>query len=875
MRQLKSTVVIVLFLTFLLILNTITILIYRDNLLSFEKRKDNMLNLTTKYETLPSMLQNNAMLYLSTKNEKYHTRFHNALNTYYNLDVIPIGSQGFTGLKSLSKSDEVYSSLSLTMKAQTELLAFNEKEFEAYQEFSTSFKELLVQMETAVDKKDLSMINSASYQRLYAKQYQILLHLHHDYMNRVDAKEDLLITNQALLEITLIFLSVLLFLIGLLLFYLLIKENAQNSYFRKLYTTIVENINVGLSIQDQEGRYQYMNPKYKELLKVNCINPMNQRPNQLFSSEIAALIEACGPQTSEGDLKLHIDNEDRHICYNHFIIFDENKQKKYIDLLHDTTQTVKMQQQLQQQLKEIQFHSRAKDAFLANISHEIKTPINAIIGMTYFLKGTQLSQKQNDFVFKIENASNLLLGIINDVLDLSKIKANALNFYPTAFKLSSVLQNVEDMFVSQINRKGLAFETHYNFDPMLYLYLDHTRLLQVLVNMMTNAYKFTKTGHIILSAEVKSETTDTINLQFCVEDSGIGILKQDMEKLFHEFEQLENHLTKKHTGTGLGLSICKHIVEKMGGKVWVSSISGVGSKFYFSIPAPKASKQQIEAIEEVHDAPKKFDGQGAKVLLVEDNEINQEVAISLLTEVHLICDTAKDGLEAIEVCKKHPPDYYDLILMDIHMPRMDGYTASNILRNELHIPSPILAVTATSLDEKTKLQYRGIISEFILKPFKIETFYSTIYKFLPKVDKDEKTILTACSPSHELKNKTELAHHKENNSFKNPFSGKEEAIKNLGGLEKAYYKHVTKFQKNYCKSADEIQEFLENGNQEEAKRLAHSVKGLAGTLGMSSLHQAATILDRNISEESMQTNASLEQYRKELKAVINADPYLI
>lgn len=875
MKQLKSTVIVVLFLTFLLILNTIGILFYRESLLSFETQKDNMLKLTTKYETLSSMLYNNATLCFSTDDKTYKTEFNHLLQTYYIFDIIPINGQVFIE----KESKAPYSSENTTMRKHVENLEFTKEESKLYEDFVYSFHELLTQLGTAVTEGDYSILSSVSCQKLYKDQNQTLLQIYDSYMDRINERESILLKNQFLLEGTLIFLSILLFFMGILLFYLLVKENASNLYFRKLYRTIVENINVGLSVQDQDGKYEYMNPKYRDLLNVQSQYIVGQTPDDLFDPKIAHLLRISDTRSSEGNLKMKISGEDCYMYYNYFTIFDENKQKKYIDLLHDTTETEKMQSQLQKQLKEIAFHSRAKDTFLANISHEIKTPINAIIGMTYFLKRTQLDKKQNDLVNKVESSSNLLLGIINDVLDLSKIKAKTLNFYPSPFHLLDVLKNAEDLCISNILHKGLDFQTHYHFDPDLYLFLDQTRLLQVFVNLITNATKFTSSGCISIFVDVKSETTDDIQFQFCVEDTGIGIRNEDMSKLFQEFEQLENHLTKTHTGTGLGLTICKYIVEQMGGEIWVSSDFNRGSKFYFTISAKKVTEEQIKAIPVAADySVQKYDAKGAQVLLVEDNEINQEVATNLLTDINCVCDTANDGLECIALCEKHPVDHYKLILMDIHMPRMDGYTASTILRNKLRITCPILAVTATCLDESTKQQYKNIINDFILKPFKIDTFYSLIYQYLSgEKDEMDHKYLPASSPSSEKKILQEKKGHLERESkilnSKNPFDGKEESIKNLGGLEAAYYKHVDKFQNNYKNSAMEIKQLLISKNYEEAKRLAHSVKGLAGTLGMNRLYQAAAILEQNISEQAAETDASLGAYQLELNAVIAADPH--
>lgn len=868
MRQLKSTIIIVLFLTSLLILNTIGVFSYHQSYLSCQATRTNIAHFTVKYQNLPSKLWNHAILYLDTQDEQYRVKFYKLYNAYYNDNYIPIDSSCFSGSHSAK-----HPSIHATIATQVQLLNFNKKESALYEEFLVSYEEMLDKLHAAVEEKEILLITTLSYQQVYSRQYHSLVLFKSNYTKRLNDTESLILNNETLLETTVIFLSILLFFMAILLFYLLARENLLNLYYRKLYTTIVENINVGLSIQDKEGRYEYMNAKYKELLNIPLCNALGKTPVELCNQEIAGILKTYGTDQSERHLSLHILQENRYMEYDHIFIFDEKKQKKYIDLLHDTTQTEKMQKQLREQLQEIQYHSRAKDAFLANISHEIKTPINAIVGMTYFLKETQLSHKQSDLVLKIENASNMLLSIINDVLDLSKIKANSLCLSPSAFYLTNLIQSVEDMFISQIQRKNLIFESHYNFDRDLCLHLDRTRLLQVLVNIIGNACKFTDKGHIVLFVEATPKTSDTVNLQFCIEDTGIGILPEDIDQLFQEFKQVENPLTKKHNGTGLGLSICKHIVEAMGGKLWVTSNFGSGSKFYFTIPAEKASKQQANAIEQFNENAKKINGNGAKVLLVEDTEINREVVTSLLQDINLICDTACDGLKAIELCKEHPRDYYKIILMDIHMPRMDGYTAANILKNKLHVKAPILAVTATSLNESTKLQYRNIIDGFLLKPFKIETFYRTIYKFLLKAIPDLEKTPTIQPTYAESENKNPLTDETQNTNSKYPFAGKEEAIHNIGGMENIYYKHVEKFQQNYCNSTDEIEEFLVTDNQEEAKRLAHSVKGLAGTLGMTNLHKAATILDKNISTKSTQINTSLEQYRQALIAVLADDPH--
>ena len=386
--------------------------------------------------------------------------------------------------------------------------------------------------------------------------------------------------------------------------------------------------------------------------------------------------------SGEGKLDLLVSNKKKNIVYSYFTIDDERGNNKYVHLIRDTSKTEELQHQLRKQLKEINFYSQAKDSFIANISHEIKTPINAILGMVHFLKSTRLSQNQKDLVRKIETSSDILLTIISDVLDLSKIKNNSLSLYPSDFSLEMVIRNVEDMFSNQMAFKGLEWQTEYDFNKNLSVHLDKTRFVQVLVNLITNACKFTDSGYVRLSVETLSENDEMVLLQFCVEDTGIGIAEKDISKLFREFEQLENHLTKQHQGTGLGLYICKNIIESMDGRMWVKSTKGQGSKFYFSLPAKKALEPKLSATSNVINTIP-LDGSGGKALVVEDTEINAEVAVKLLNDVNIACDTAADGRSAIEMCKTRAPDYYNVILMDIHMPVMDGYTAANILKKEM------------------------------------------------------------------------------------------------------------------------------------------------------------------------------------------------
>lgn len=862
MKQLHSTTRMILIATAFLVINAICIFAYRDAVLTCETHKDSMLYLSLRYETLTSSLINDLSLYESSKNEEHLRHFDSQLDDYYLKDNIDMGFYVISEDQAVKHLDHLRKPNYFPLESQRIFLQFSDGEQDQFRRFSRHFEDMLDIMKAARADLSTEPFSSAEFRQHWHAQASALAELSEDYITRTNKQEDRIIRNQTIMEFTLVSLSILLLFLATFGFYLLNEENRLNAYFRKLYNTIVENINVGLSVVNENGTYEYTNPQYQKLLGIEGENAVGKSPAELFPTDIAALLDVCSPEPTEGRLTLEIQKQQRrYIDYDHFIIFDENNQKKYVDLLHETTQTEELKQQLYSQLHEIKLYSHAKDAFLANISHEIKTPINAIVGMTHFLRQTDLLPRQQDIVSKLESSADVLLSIINDVLDFSKIKAHSLSLYPTAFRLSSVLRNIEDMFASQIASKGLEFKTSYDIPQDLVLYMDRTRLIQLFVNLLSNATKFTDKGTISLSIVTKNESNDSIDLEFCVEDSGIGIAKKDISKLFQEFEQIENHLTKQHQGTGLGLPICKHIVETMGGEMWVTSIVGTGSKFYFSIPCPKATTEQLEAIAEPTASPSRFDGQGARVLVVEDTEINLEIVTKLLQDVNVTCHTAKDGMEAIDICKMHDPDFFRLILMDIHMPRMDGYTASHILKDQLHIDTPIIALTATSMEEASAQQCKGVMSGYILKPFKIEAFYQTLAPYFvsgladPGADKpvpvDSKVL-----------------------SFDegDPYSGREEAIHNLGGMTAIYYKHVSRFKMNYADSTEKIKDFLNNQDYDEAKRAAHSVKGLSGTLGMTTLYKAAATLVSDIVSKSPEIEKSLAAYDAALQQILQSDP---
>jgi len=864
----------------ILIMNVMAVFAYHNEILTVENRKDNMLNFNVKYMNLLGEIHSNAKQYLLTNDEQYKSDFYNHLNDFRSNDIISLEYRVFTNEQASESLKDILNNTDFTISSQADFIQFNKKEQLLYSQFLSKFNNLLDFFSDAVAKRDAFAMMSNDYEALFQQQSKYMTDLSKTYINRLNQKENEILANQKRMEYSLVLVSLLLLGFASATFYFIMRENAFNSYFSKLYNTVVENIDGGIAILDEDYHFTYMNSKYKEIFGILTENPVGKSLNDTFDQGLAEVIQKTifNDQKTNGRIDVIVGSRKRNIVYSLITIDDERGNDKYVHLIRDITKTEDLQQQLRKQLKEINYYSQTKDSFIANISHEIKTPINAILGMVHFLKSTRLSQEQGELVRKIETSSDILLTIISDVLDLSKIRNNSLSLYPSDFSLEQVIRNVEDMFSNQLAQKGLKWYTEYDFRSDLCLHLDKTRFVQVLVNLINNATKFTDKGFIKFSVETLSENDDMVLLQFCIEDTGIGIAEKDISKLFHEFEQLENHLTKQHQGTGLGLFICKNIIESMDGRMWVKSTKGTGSRFYFTLPAKKALEQKFAPTSNLINVIP-LDGSGGKALVVEDTEINAEVAVKLLNDVNIACDTAADGLAAVQMCQSKPPDYYNVILMDIHMPVMDGYTAATILKTELGVTSPIIALTASDINDQVRAEHAQTINSFILKPFKAAAFYKAIAPCFPKQNQqiipdynyrkpEEKNRVIAEGENQSGKR---IVAKKTTECRKDPLAGREEAIKNLGGLESIYLKHTEKFRVNYANTTEKIVKLLEEKNFEEARRLAHSLKGLGGTLGMLEVMNSSAELEQAILKgEDYDLCMELERFDKDLKAAISA-----
>ena len=373
----------------------------------------------------------------------------------------------------------------------------------------------------------------------------------------------------------------------------------------------------------------------------------------------------------------------------------------------------------------------AKSTFLANMSHEIRTPLNAITGMAHLIKRQGLTPRQGESLAKLESAGKHLVAVLNDILDLSKIEAGKLTLSRDRIDLAELAENVRTMLLDAALAKGLdcAIECSAALPTVIG---DSTRLQQALLNYTSNAVKFTESGRIILRILAVDESPTRIRLRFEVEDTGIGIAANALPRLFRPFEQADNSLTRAYGGTGLGLVITRKIAEQMGGDAGAASSEGKGSTFWFTVHLPKADApaQPRPATAAAIDceAQLRTECAGCRLLLVEDDPINQEIGSHILRDAGLLVDVANDGIEAVG---KASAGSFDVILMDMQMPRMNGLEAARAIRAmPRHAETPIIALTANAYDDDRAHCMAAGMDDFLSKPTSPEALFATVLKWL-------------------------------------------------------------------------------------------------------------------------------------------------
>ena len=408
------------------------------------------------------------------------------------------------------------------------------------------------------------------------------------------------------------------------------------------------------------------------------------------------------------------------------IINDDGEIVNIVAIDSDITARKEAELQLMQSKLRTEKLAKTKEDFLANMSHEIRTPMNGIIGMVQLLKDTELTDKQNNYLKSIQFASDNLLSIINDVLDFSKLEANAVTFEEIPFNVRETIQHIVEMFTPKAKEKGLSIGSHVADDVPDHVVGDPTKVSQIITNLLSNAIKFTGEGEVKVQVETVSSSANSVELSFSISDTGIGIPEDKQESVFSSFEQAETNTTRKYGGTGLGLAIIKKLTEGMGGEVSLQSEVGKGSTFTVRIPFAEVENDGLPKQGNSSEPKSSVSIEGKRGLLVEDNELNQMVANQFLSGAGIEVTTVGDGSEAIEAVSNAE---FDFILMDIQMPQMDGYEATKHIR-EKGIETPIIAMTAHAFSgEKEKCLAAGM-NDYLTKPIKRGLLHAKISELL-------------------------------------------------------------------------------------------------------------------------------------------------
>lgn len=628
---------------------------------------------------------------------------------------------------------------------------------------------------------------------------------------------------------------------------------------RKL-SRAVEYSPVTIVITDTEGRIEYVNPKFVETTGYSVEEAVGQNPkvlksgahppafyNVLWDTILDGRVwhgEFCNRRRN-GELYWEAAAiapvRNVHGEITHFVAIKEDiTGRKYLEV------------ELRNAKDAAEAANLAKGEFLATMSHEIRTPMNSIIGMTDLAIEMASSDTQAGYLSMVKQSSELLLTIINDILDFSKIEAGKIELEAVDFRIEDIVMNSIEMFSLQAAQKGLKIGYSIASGVPQAVKGDPIRLRQILINLLSNAMKFTENGEIHVEVTMANEeTASPVSLLFSVRDTGIGIPENKKERIFQSFVQADSSTTRKYGGTGLGLTICLKLVELMGGKIQMESRPGKGSKFFFTAgfghgdlgTALKGEEESSLILPAAIVKP-------LNILLVEDNLFNQLLAVKLIEKQRHAVTVANNGREALDVLERQK---FDLVLMDVQMPEMDGYEAARLIRSSssrvLNPKVPIIAMTANAMPGDREKCLEAGMNDYISKPLRINELGSAISRQASGDVHQER------AGSIETSGKISI--------------NKAKAMDLLAGNEELYIQVCKWFMEFIPDNVRQLEEAIDNGDIDSIMLQAHSLKSGAGSIGSDKLMNIASELEQSVKDKNMvKTKEIYIVFRQEFEKTI-------
>lgn len=603
-----------------------------------------------------------------------------------------------------------------------------------------------------------------------------------------------------------------------------IFESFQDIYFRCDLDGIISMISPSV--------YEVLNLKPKELIGKKITDYF------VSTTKLADLIHSLKEQKKVSNFEGTIRSKDgKEIQFLSNVRLIRNRKMEIEGVARDITELKKANLELRDAKDIAERSLKIKERFLANMSHEIRTPMNGIIGMIDLLGSTGLDSEQSDYIRTIKKSSESLLNILNDILDLSKIEAGKMKLREEPFKLMETLRKVYELYSQQAHLINNTLYYHLDEKVPEYILSDETRLLQILSNLTSNAIKFSpKKGNITISVRVLEVKGKHYTFKVSVKDSGIGILKEDTEKLFISFNQLDNSRRKNYSGTGLGLVISKELVKSMGGEIGVVSTPGLGSTFWFTFVARLVEAHHVEEVRP-ETFLRQFTDENPRILLVDDNDINRRVAQTILTKSGCQVFEVASGFNALTWLET---EKCDLILMDIQMPDMDGIeTTQKIREMNLKETPPIVAMTAYSMeDDRVNFLKQGM-DDYISKPIEATRLIDLIKKWIH---------FTPIQVSSEVfEETTELLVINQNTLNQLYKYGGKELIETV----------LDDFDREATDQVANSARFFRDRDFDKMRKELHTLKGNAGTLGIEKLSNVAMLVEKSIKENKFDDLESL------------------